>query len=395
MLSNIRNNFNHTIYAAYFGYITQAIVNNFVPLLFLTFQSEYAISLDKISLLVTFNFGLQLLVDLLSAKFTRKISYRAAIVGAQLFAGAGLIGLAVLPSLFPSPFTGILTAVALYAVGGGLLEVLVSPLVEACPTKKKEAAMSILHSFYCWGHVFVVLCSTAFFKLAGIGNWKILACLWAIIPLVNAAYFCLVPIATLEGDKNALPLKALFKSKLFWLFFLLMVCAGASELGMSQWASAFAESGLHLSKTAGDLAGPCSFAILMGFARAFYGKFSDKIPLQKFMMASGVLCVASYLLAALAPNPILGLVGCGLCGLSVGIMWPGAYSLSANRMPRGGTAMFALLALGGDFGCTSGPTLVGILSEAFGGNLKMGLLFTAIFPVLLIIGLALLSREKL
>ncbi|MGI5893908.1 MAG: MFS transporter [Candidatus Merdivicinus sp.] len=384
----IRENYNHTIYASYIGYITQAIINNFAPLLFLTFQSSYQISLDKIAMLVTFNFGVQLLVDLLAAKYIDRIGYRRAIVAAHVFCAAGLIGMAFLPDLLPHPYAGLLCSIGLYAIGGGLTEVLISPIVEACPTKKKEAAMSILHSFYCWGHVFVVLCSTAFFTLAGIQNWRILACIWAIIPIFNIFYFSQVPIAPLVAEGEAVPVKSLFKTKLFWIFFILMICAGASEQGMSQWASAFAESGLKVSKTVGDLAGPCTFAIFMGISRALYGKFSEKISLRAFMTASALLCVCSYLLASLTTNAVLGLIGCTLCGLSVGIMWPGTFSMAAKEMPRGGTAMFALYALAGDLGCAGGPGFVGAVSEYFGANLKIGILFGVIFPILLLLGLA-------
>lgn len=388
-------NYNHTIVACFAGYIVQAIVNNFVPLLFLTFQSSYGISLDKITMLVTFNFGVQLLVDLLSVKFIDKIGYRTGIILAHVFGAAGLAGLTILPSLMKDPFLGILLAVTIYAIGGGLLEVLVSPIVEACPTTRKEAVMSMLHSFYCWGHVGVVLISTAFFAVFGIENWKYLALFWAVIPAVNAIVFTRVPIASLlqDGEKG-LSLKELFCSKLFWIMMLLMVCAGACEQGISQWASAFAEMGLGVTKTVGDLAGPLLFAVLMGSSRAFYGKWSEKIPLEKFMVYSTVLCLGSYLLASLSKSPVLGLAGCALCGLSVGIMWPGTFSLAAAGIKGGGTAMFALLALAGDLGCSGGPTFVGMVSEAFGENLKKGILAGALFPVLLLVGLFLQKKQK-
>ena len=384
----LSKNYNHTIYACYIGYITQAIINNFAPLLFLTFQSSYGISLEKIALLVTINFGFQLCVDALAARFVDRIGYRTAIMGAHITATAGLVGLAVLPELLPDPYIGLICAILLYAMGSGLIEVLVSPIVEACPTKRKEAAMSILHSFYCWGHVFVVLASTLFFTLFGIENWKYLAVLWALIPFLNTFYFARVPIAPLVAEGQSTPLRQLVKSRIFWIFFVLMICSGASEQGMSQWASAFAEAGLHVSKTAGDLAGPCAFAVFMGLSRALYGKFSEKLPLRSVMAGSGLLCVASYLLASLSPSPVLSLIGCTFCGLSVGIMWPGTFSLAAKEIPRGGTAMFALYALAGDLGCASGPGLVGAVSERLGENLKLGILAAIAFPILLLLSLA-------
>lgn len=393
LLKKVRTDYGHTIYASYLGYITQAVVNNFVPLLFLTFQSDYGISLDKIGLLVTINFGVQLLVDFLAAKFIDKIGYRTAIVAAHIFAGLGLLGLAVLPELLP-PYAGIILAIICYAIGGGIIEVLVSPIVEACPTTKKEAAMSLLHSFYCWGHVFVVLASTLFFTLAGINNWKWMAVLWALIPFANAIYYSLVPLAAPVEEGRGMSMMELLKSKTFWILFLLMICSGASEQGMSQWASAFAESGLKVSKTVGDLAGPCLFAVLMGTSRALYAKFSDKISLKAAMVGSGVLCIVCYLLAAFATHPVLGLLGCAVCGFSVGIMWPGTFSLASKSMPTGGTAMFAFLALAGDLGCSSGPTLVGAVAEKSGADLKMGILAAVMFPVVLVVTNVLMKGKK-
>lgn len=386
-------NYKHTIYACFTGYVVQAIINNFIPLLFLTFQSSYGIPLSKITFLVTFNFGLQLVIDFLSAGFVDKIGYRVSIILAHVFAAAGLIGLTVLPELFRDPFTGLLLSVVIYAVGGGLTEVLISPIMESCPTDNKETAMSLLHSFYCWGHVAVVLFSTVFFRLFGIENWKILALIWTIIPVINGFLFAKVPIAPLlSEEEESIPLSRLMKQGLFWVLLLLMFCAGSCEQAVSQWASTFAEKGLQVSKTIGDLTGPMMFAILMGISRAIYGKYGDKIDLMKFMTFSGILCLISYLLISLTASPVIGLIGCGLCGLSVGILWPGTFSISAARLKAGGTAMFALLALAGDVGCSLGPTTVGIVSGWFQDNLRMGILFAVFFPVFLLILLALLKN---
>ena len=381
-------NYNHTMYACFIGYIVQAIVNNFVPLLFLTFQATYNIPLSKITMLVTINFGLQLLIDLLSVSFVDRIGYRASMLLAHICAAVGFLLLTILPEIFSDPFIGLLIAVTIYAIGGGLLEVLVSPVMEACPTDNKEKAMSLLHSFYCWGHVGVVLLSTLFFKLFGIENWKILAVLWAIIPIINTILFTKVPMASLiEEGETGLTIPQLFSKKIFWLFLLIMVCAGASEQSVSQWASTFAEKGLGVSKTIGDLAGPMAFAILMGTARAFYGKYGERINLDLFMIYSGILCVISYLCIALVPSPIFGLIGCALCGLSVGILWPGSFSKASASIRGGGTAMFALMALAGDLGCSSGPTLVGMVSSHFGDSLNVGILSAIIFPILFLIGI--------
>lgn len=388
-------NYKHTIYACFTGYIVQAVINNFIPLLFLTFHASYGIPLTKITFLVTFNFGLQLVIDFLSAGFVDKIGYRISIILAHVFAAAGLISLTFLPELFKDPFTGLLLSVVIYAVGGGLTEVLISPIMESCPTDNKEAAMSLLHSFYCWGHVAVVLLSTVFFRIFGIENWKTLALCWAVIPVINGFIFARVPIASLlSEDEEGMPMSLLLKQKLFWLLLLLMFCAGSCEQAVSQWASTFAEKGLHVSKTIGDLAGPMMFAILMGTSRAIYGKYGDKIDLTKFMTASGILCLISYLMIALTASPVLSLIGCGLCGLSVGILWPGTFSISSARLKTGGTAMFAFLALAGDVGCSLGPTAVGIASGIFNDNLRIGILIAVFFPVLLLILLAILKKIK-
>lgn len=372
-----------TMFACFAGYVVQSVVNNFVPLLFVIFQDTYGIPLRKITLLVTFNFGVQLTVDLLSAKFIDKLGYRVSMLIAHICSAAGLVLLAVLPGIM-DPFAGLLISVMIYAIGGGILEVLVTPITECCPTDNKEASVSLLHSIYCWGHIAVVVLSTAFFKLFGTDKWQILALLWTIIPVLNGILFAKVPIGSLlpEGDKG-MTIKELFKSKVFWVLMVMMICAGASEQGVSQWASAFAERGLGIDKAIGDLAGPLSFALCMALSRTFYGKFGDKIDLDKFMKWSAVLCIGAYLTAALAPHPVLNLLGCGICGLSVGIMWPGSFSRASRVLPRGGTAMFALLALGGDFGCSLGPTVVGTVSDLAKGNLHLGVLAAVVFPALM------------
>lgn len=389
----MKNGYQKTVYACFLAYIVQAVVNNFVPLLFLTFQDTYGIPLSKITMLVTINFGLQLLADLGSVGFVDRIGYRASMVTAHIFAASGLGLLAVLPDLLGNPFAGILVSVVLYAIGGGLLEVLVSPVVEACPSEHKEQTMSLLHSFYCWGHVGVVLVSTVFFRVCGIGNWKALALIWALVPLANAFIFTRVPMASLIGEgEKGLSIRELAGMKIFWVFMLMMTCAGASEQAVSQWASTFAEKGLGVGKTVGDLAGPLAFALLMGSARAFYGKYGEKIDLDRFMAGSSLLCVASYLCVSLVPSPVLGLAGCAVCGLSVGIMWPGTFSKAAASIPRGGTALFALMALAGDLGCSGGPTVVGMVSSCFGENLKKGILAAALFPLLLLLGIGMCRR---
>ena len=374
-----------TMYACFVGYIVQAIVNSFVPLLFVTFQETYNIPLTQITLLITVNFVVQLLVDMLSAGFIDRIGYRAAVILAHICAAAGLALLTVLPEVVPDPFVGILIAVFVYAIGGGLIEVLISPIIEACPTDNKESAMSLLHSFYCWGCTGVVLVSTIFFSVFGIAHWKILTLLWTILPLVNMLLFTKVPIYGLqeEGEKG-MNLRELFREKMFWILMLMMVCSGAAEQSVSQWASTFAEKGLGITKSVGDLVGPMLFSILMGLSRLLYGKYGEKWNLDRFMKFSCVLCIASYLCISFIPVPMVELLGCGLCGFSVGIMWPGTFSKAAAALRRGGTLLFAMLALAGDLGCSGGPTLVGFVSGALGDNLRLGIFAGIIFPILLL-----------
>ena len=396
MRSRVRRvSFQRTINACFAGYVVQAVVNNFVPLLFVMFQDSYQIPLSKITLLITVNFVFQLVIDILSAGFIDKIGYKTSVIIAHFCAAAGLISLTVLPEIFGDPFVGILVSVMIYAVGGGLLEVLLSPIVEACPTANKEKAMSLLHSFYCWGHMGVVLLSTVFFSVFGISNWKVLALIWALIPVINGIVFFTAPIYSLqeEGEKG-LSLKELLSKGVFWVMILLMVCSGASEQAVSQWASTFAEQGLGVSKTIGDLAGPMAFAFMMGLSRLFYGKYGDRIDLDKFRSGSTVLCLVSYLCISFAPFPVLSLAGCAVCGFSVGILWPGSFSKAAAAIKGGGTAMFAFLALAGDLGCSSGPTLAGFVSSHMGDNLKAGILAAIIFPVLMLAGIFLSRKVK-
>lgn len=391
---NTRKSYGKTLLACYLGFITQAISANFAPLLFLTFYRTYGISLDKLALVSTGFFFTQLVVDFVCAKYVDKIGYRKCVIASEVLSGAGLVGLAFLPELLPSPYAGILLCTVVYAIGSGLIEVLCSPIVEACPFENKEGTMSLLHSFYCWGSVGVILGSTVFFAVFGIEHWKLLACIWAIVPIYNIFNFAVCPIEPLVEDGQGMNITQLFKTRIFWLLIILMVCAGSSELAMAQWASAFAESALHVSKTMGDLTGPCGFAFLMGISRVLYGKFGEKVDLTVFMVISGVLCLGCYLLAGLTAVPVLGLIGCTVCGFSVGIMWPGSISISSSVLPSGGTAMFALLALAGDLGGAVGPAIVGMVSQKAGENLQAGVLAGIGFPLVLVISVLVLRRWR-
>ena len=388
----VQPNYKKTLFACYLGFITQAISANFTPLLFLTFKSTYGISLEKIALIPFVFYLTQLLIDFAATKFADKIGYRICVTASQMLSAFGLALMVILPEILPVPFVGILISVIFYAMGSGLIEVLLSPIVEACPFENKDGMMSLLHSFYCWGAVGVILGSSLFFSVFGVKNWRILTLIWALVPLVNTFNFMTCPIERLLEDGESLPIRKLLSIPLFWLMILLMICSGASEASMAQWASAFTESALGVSKTVGDLAGPCLFAVFMGITRVIYGKMSETLDLTKAMLLCGIMCAVCYLLASLSPMPILGLTGCALCGMSVGIMWPGTISISSQKCPRGGTALFAFLALAGDLGATVSPALVGSVSEMAGGNLKKGLLVAAVFPVVLAAGLMVLKK---
>lgn len=390
----MKSKYQKTLIACYLGFITQAIAANFAPLLFLTFHRTYQISLGRIAFISTAFFFTQLLVDLFCAKYVDRIGYRRSVIASEVFSAAGLIGLAFLPSLLPDPYVGILISVIIYAMGSGLIEVLVSPIVEACPFDNKESVMSLLHSFYCWGSVGVILLSTIFFAIFGIENWRILACIWALIPLYNTFNFISCPIESLTEEGEGLSIRQLCHIPIFWIALILMVCAGASEISMAQWASAYVESALGISKSIGDIIGPCLFAVMMGTSRSFYGKYGEKIDLMKFMIGSGALCLVCYLLSALAPLPFLNLVGCAVCGFSVGIMWPGTISIASKKIPLGGTAMFALLAMAGDLGGSVGPGIVGFVTQNANDNLKVGMLAGCVFPTVLVLSVLLLKRKR-
>ncbi len=379
--------------ACYTGYIVQAIVANLAPLLFITFNRTFDISLTKITFLSGFNFAVQLFIDLVAARYAEKLGYRKSVIISQIFAAAGMIGYGTLPYLLGNPFAGLLIATFLCAVGGGLIEVLVSPIIESCPSDSKSGSMSLLHSFYCWGQAGVVLLSTLFFTMCGIDNWRILTAIWAVVPIVNAFTFTKVPVPQPVEEGTAMSAKQLFSSRGFGILILLMICSGAAEQAISQWASAFAEAGLNVNKTIGDIMGPCLFAILMGVSRTFYSAFSRKAGLVRYMTVSGFLCLIGYLMASLSPLPAISLAGCALCGFSVGLFWPGTLSIAAKLCPNGGTFMYGILALAGDIGCVCGTGFVGFISGLLGDDLKKGILCASVFLVLMVIGLTMCRRR--
>ena len=395
----IKNNYKATIVASCLGYITQAIMLNFPPLLYLFFQEELGLTLSQVSFLITANIIIELVVDVIVSKIAPSVGYRPLVILATVFATMGLVAMFILPTVMKNKFLALILSMMLCGAGGGIMEVLISPIVEACPTKNKSGMMSLLHSFYCWGQAGVVLISTIFFQIFGLENWIYIAIAWTIVPLTCLLLFTRVPIYTLEEEATEKPsLISLFKNKLFWLLVVMMICAGASELAMAQWASAFAETAIGRSdlKWLTDLLGPCLFAICMGLARVFYAKMSEKINLAKGIFISSIVCIASYLITILSPFPVLSLFGCALCGIGAGIMWPASYSMASDKIPNGGVLMFGLLALAGDFGCLAGPSLAGQVSALFDNNLKVGFAVSIIFPLVLAIICAsmLIKRKK-
>ncbi len=384
----------HTVRASSLGYVIQSMVNTFAPLLFVTFQNTYEVSLAQISFLIAINFVAQIVLDFLASGFADKIGYRKCVVAAQILITVGIAGLAFLPDLFANPFAGLVTAVIIYGCGGGLTEVLLTPIVQACPIERKDKAVSMLHSFYCWGSVIVILGSTAFFKVAGLENWRVLACIWAVLPLVNAIYFLIVPMFELVAEEERMSFRDLAGNGTFWLMIIFMFCAGSCEMGIAQWASNFAEEGLHVTKAAGDLLGPCLFAALKGAERTWYGKKGNDKYLWGFMMFCAILCAVCYLVLGLVAAPAIALVACAIAGFSTGVMWPGTFTHAARTLPRGGTALFGMLALAGDVGCGAGPAIVGAISSHMGDDLRIGFLFGTSFAVLLVIGLLILKKRK-
>ena len=389
----MRRNNRYTLFACYFGYISQAIINNLLPLLFVTLQNQFHLSVTQIGFMVTYNFAMQIVVDLLAAKYADRVGYRTCMVLAHIACAAGIAGLSFLPFLLSNAYAGLLICITVYAIGGGLIEALVGPIVQALPLERKESAIGILHSFYCWGHACVVVLTTLFFQIAGTERWQIVCLLWALVPAANLVLCTICPMYQLSQGEETHTFRSIFGNKLFWLFVLLMVCSGASEHAMVQWPAFFAEESLHVPKAVGDLLGPCMFALLMGITRAVYGAFGDRFPLQKILIVAGILCAGSYLLAVFSPLPLLSLIGCGFCGLCVGLMWPGVFNLCAKYC-AGSTAIFAFLAVAGDLGCSLGPSVVSTFAERLGGQLKGGLFAATIFPVLLSIGVISLRKAK-
>ena len=394
MFKDIRTNYKFTRLTCYVSYFIQAIAVNFLPLLFVTLREEYSLSLAQITFLITINFAIQLSIDALSVFIVDKIGIRTSYILSHVFPFLGLVFLSFLPQLIGNAYAGLLIAVIFMAAGSGLHEVLVSMILEGSNTDNHTTSMSLLHSFYCWGCVAVFVLSTVFFNLFGIQNWRILALIWALIPLLDLAPVALVPlrIPVPEGEQSA-SLKDLFKNKFFWIFLICMICAGASEQSVSQWTSTLAETTLHLPKSVSDLAGPLTFSVAMGLTRTMYGIIGKKFRLEKFMIISAFTCVCAYLLISFSPLPVFSIIGCALCGFSVGIMWPGTLSLAPGFIKNGGTAMYALFALGGDIGCLSGPTIVGLASSANGDSLDTGVLAAILFPVLILVFSILLAAQ--
>lgn len=386
--------YKHTVLSCYMAYISSAAANNLPSLLFIIFQNDFGLTTTQLASLITFNFITQILVDVIGAKYSDKVGYRAIAVTSEAFLALGLVGIGIFPMIMGNKYLALGIASIVYAIGSGLAEVIISPMIEALPGDAKESAMSILHSFYCWGHVGVVVLSTLYFYVFGTDKWFILPILWAIAPIVTLLMFSVVPIRTLNDSAPSMPISQLFKTKIFWLFMLLMICGGAAEQAMAQWASLFAEAALGVSKTVGNLLGPCFFAIAMGVSRGLYGKYADNIPIGKALLICAIVAVCGYGMVSLIPNPYVALIGCGVIGVGVGLFWPGVLSVSSKNIPTGGTAMFAILAVCGDIGCSSGPQLAAVVSEIEGAGLSMGLLSCMVFPLIIAISMVFFLKNR-
>ncbi len=382
--------YTYTKIACYIGFFVQAIACCFLPLLFVVFQESYNISYEKLGRLMFVCFAIQIFVDFISVKLVKKLGYRLLAVTSQVFAVLGFLALAFLPKIIPA-YIGITCAVVIYSVGSGLIEVIISPIMEYLPTKNKSGNMALLHSFFCWGQVFVVIVTTLLIKFLGRNNWFYIAGFWAIIPLIVLIMFCIVPIIQ-PKEQHSGDFKKLFHTPLFILMFLIMFLSGASEMTVGNWMSAFTEQSLHLPKLVGDLLGPCLFAACMGIGRVVFSLFGDNVKMERVLLYFSIFTTIAYLILALSKNPVISLVFGVLVGFGVSVMWPGTLSFGAKKNYGGATTMFALLALFGDLGCSFGPWATGVVADKSG--LNNAFLFGTLFPFSMVVILILLNRKK-
>ena len=377
--------------ACYIGYIVQAIINNFLPILFIALQDVYGLGYEKLARLMVFNFATQIITDIVTPKITAKIGYKNTVVMCHFCAALGLALLGILPKLI-SPYIAIIVSIIIYAFGSGLIEVIVSPIIEMLPTENKSGNMSILHSFYCWGQAFTIIGTTLLLKIFGYSLWAFVPVIWAIIPFINMFFFMGVPIVEPPKEARRTGLRTLLKNKRFLIFMVMMLCAGATEIAMAEWASMFVQKGLGVSKVVGDLAGPCAFALFMGLGRMWYAFVSAKVDFRKTLIVLSSVCFICYIAVALSNIPWISLVFCAICGFTVSITWPGIYSAGAKEFKEGSSVMFSVFAMCGDTGCCLGPWVLGIVADNFG--LKMGFGVNSVFAVILIIACILLGKNK-
>lgn len=398
---NIARSYGLTKVACYIGYVVQAVVNNLLSLLFVIFNAQpYNISLEKLGSIIFINFAAQLFIDYISVFFTSRFGYKKCVVFAQATSVVGFVLLGFLPRVI-EPYFGILFSILFLAVGSGLIEVLISPIIEALPSDNKASNMSFLHSFYCWGQVLTVIGTTALVFALGNDKWFYIPFVWSIIPFINTLLFTRCDILELENNSAHSSALSLLKNKSVYKYMVFMFCAGASEITMVQWSSFFVEKGFGTEKWLGDLIGPCLFAVLMGIGRIGYGILGKKVSLERLLCYFSALCFVCYLVVALSNNGIICALGCAVCGLSVSVMWPGVISLSAEKFHSSGTAIFSLMAMLGDIGCAVGPWILGLIAEyAFDynlgrhlisalninstqSNMQLGFLICSIFPLIM------------
>lgn len=376
-----------TIRACYIGNLVGALVTNLSPLLFVILMGSYNLSFEQVGRLVLINFFTQIIADLAFSKPVDTYGVRPFITLGHALVFIGFVMFAFSPRLFPhSPYTGLMLATVVFSCGGGLLELLLSAIVQAVPSDAKAAAMSLLHSFYAWGFIVVVVLTFLMLKLFGSANWPWLFLIWSLVPLFNFFNFLRVPLPPQVPDEHRTSTRVLASTPFFIFVVLGIALGGAAEVSMSQWTSAYAETTLGLSKQTGDLLGLCLFAGLLGLGRVLYGTYGKRFDIWRVMFLGSLFAAGCYLVAALSQHPIVSLVACAFCGLGVALLWPGSVTNAAHRFPFAGASMFAILAAGGDTGAAVGPWLLGLIADQIPTDfplspLRVGMVIGTLFPL--------------
>ena len=351
-----------TIAACYIGSFVQAIIVNTTPILFIPLREQFGLTFQQMGLLVLINFISQVGCDILFSNAIDKYGFRRFVVAAHGLAVVGLVLFAASPLLFDRPFAGFVTATIIFSGSGGLLELLLSPIVNAIPTDEKAGAMSVLHSFYSWGQAAVILLTTVLLFVFGRAWWQWIILIWTLVPLFNFFFLMRVPFAPNVPEEQRQGMDKILLKPFFIAALATILCGAAAELCISQWASAYLEEAMRLPKVVGDVGGVCLFAVMMGVGRLFYGMYGKKINVSLMMLIGTVGAAACYITVALSGTAVLSLLACGLCGLCVSLLWPGTLVVASEHYPLAGAWMFAILAAG-DIGASAGPWLMGVVAE--------------------------------